>query len=179
MPGLGPRVVVGGVSGSGKSTVARELARRLGAPHVELDALFHGPDWSPTPDDEFLRRVADATAGERWVVDGNYSRSRAVTFPRATTFVWLDYPRGLATWRAFRRTVGRVVFRTELWNGNRERLRNVFDSGHPIWWSWTQHPGNRARYEEAVADPRHAHLDVVRLRTPRETGRWLREDAWP
>jgi adenylate kinase family enzyme len=178
---LGPRVVVGGVSGSGKTTLARELARRLGAPQVELDALFHKAGWEPSTDEEFAAKIRAAldAAGDTWVVDGNYSRTRPITWSRATTLVFLDYPRGVATWRATRRTVGRLIARTELWNGNRERLRNVFDKGHPIWWSWNQHPINRAGYEAGIADPAYAHLDVVRLTSPRETERWLREDAWP
>ncbi len=178
---LGPRIVVGGVSGSGKSTLARELARRIGGTHIELDALFHKPGWEPSSDEEFVAklRAAIAGAGERWVVDGNYSRTREETWPHATTFVWLDYARGVATWRAARRTFHRLTARQELWNGNRERLRNLFDPGHPIFWSWSQHPGSRSRYEAATADPRYAHVEVVRLRSPRATERWLRYRAWP
>jgi adenylate kinase family enzyme len=67
-----PKIVVVGTSGSGKTTVARELAHRHGVPHVELDALFHGPNWAETPAEEFRRRVAAATDGDGWVVDGNY-----------------------------------------------------------------------------------------------------------
>ncbi|HEU0131448.1 MAG TPA: hypothetical protein VFQ85_10720 [Mycobacteriales bacterium] len=169
----GPRVVVGGISGSGKSTLARELARRLGAPHVELDAHFHGPGWTATPDDAFLASVTAAVAGDTWVVDGNYTRVREAVWSRATTFVWLDYARWVGTWRATRRTARRLLVREELWNGNREVWANIRDPGHPIWWSWTQHPGCRAKYEAAVADPRWAHVDVVRLRSPRETAAWL------
>ncbi len=176
---LGPRVVVGGVSGSGKTTLARELARRLDAPHVELDAHFHGPGWTERDDDEFVASILAAIAGDRWVVDGNYTRIRDVTWARATTFVWLDYPRGLATWRASKRTVRRLVLRVELWNGNRERLRNLLSPGHPIRWSWSQHPPGRAKYEAAVADPRWAHIEVVRLRSPAETARWLDYAARP
>lgn len=40
------RVAVVGNSGSGKSTFAAELARRLGVPWVELDAVFHQPGWT-------------------------------------------------------------------------------------------------------------------------------------
>ena len=170
---LGTRVVVGGISGSGKTRLARELARRLGAPHVELDAHFHREGWRGATDEEFLASVAAAVAGDRWVVDGNYTRVREVVWPRATAFVWLDYPRWVGTARTVRRTARRLLAREELWNGNRERLRNLLDPGHPIPWSWQQHPGCRAKYEAAVADPRWSHLTVVRLRSPAETRRWL------
>jgi len=68
------RIVVVGSSGSGKSTMARELSRVLQAPHVELDAIRHGPHWTETPDKEFCSKIAVATQGERWVVDGNYRK---------------------------------------------------------------------------------------------------------
>lgn len=178
-PPLGPRVVVGGVSGSGKTTVAATLARRLGAPHVELDAHFHLAGWESASDDDFRASVAAATAGDTWVVDGNYAVVRDVVWSRATTFVWLDLPRGVATWRAVRRTVPRLLRGHELWNGNRETWRGVLDPGHPIWWSWTHHPAQRRSYEEALADERSGGLDVIRLRTPREAARWLRYAAGP
>jgi adenylate kinase family enzyme len=176
---IGPRVVVGGISGSGKSTLAAELARRLGAPHVELDAHFHKPGWQESTDEEFTASVSAAVAGDRWVVDGNYTRVREVTWARATTFVWLDYARPVATLRTVRRTARRLATRQELWNGNRERWSNLLDAGHPIRWSWTQHPGCRAKYEAAVADPRWAHVEVVRLRSPRATASWLKSVSFP
>ena len=176
---LGPRVVVGGASGSGKTTLASELARRLRVPHVELDAFAHQPGWRMAGDDEFRAAVRAATAGDAWVVDGNYTVVRDVVWARATTFVWLDFPRGVATWRALRRTIPRVVRRQELWNGNRERWRDLLDRGHPIWWSWTNHPANRASYEAYTNDPRYAHVAVIRLRSAREADAWLRYAAQP
>lgn len=180
-PHVGPRVVVGGISGTGKSTVARVLAQRLGAAHVELDAHAHQAGWRFAEDDELRASVAAAldAAGETWVVDGNYASVRDVVWPRATTLVWLDFPRGVATWRALRRTVPRILRGHELWNGNRETWRNLLDGGHPIWWSWTHQPEHRRSYEESLAEPRYAHLDVIRLRSPREADRWLRYAALP
>ena len=58
------RVSVIGTSGSGKTTFAGELARRLGVRHVDLDAINWQPGWrdlSQHDGDEFRRRVADAT----------------------------------------------------------------------------------------------------------------------
>jgi adenylate kinase family enzyme len=63
------RVSVVGTSGSGKSTLARELARRLGASWLELDSVYHQAGWTPLDAAEFRARVADAAAGERWVID--------------------------------------------------------------------------------------------------------------
>lgn len=39
------RVAVIGPSGSGKMWVSERLASRLGLRHVEVDALYHGPNW--------------------------------------------------------------------------------------------------------------------------------------
>jgi adenylate kinase family enzyme len=63
-------VSVVGNSGSGKSTMAAALARRLGVPHVELDGLKDQPGWTELPRDEFAARVRTTIAGDglghRW-----------------------------------------------------------------------------------------------------------------
>ncbi|HEX2361691.1 MAG TPA: hypothetical protein VHI11_06435, partial [Jiangellaceae bacterium] len=87
------RVSVVGNAGSGKTKLARELAARLRVPHVELDAIFHQPNWTRLPTDEFRQRVADAVAGDGWVVDGNYSSVRDLVWQRADAVVWLDFSR--------------------------------------------------------------------------------------
>jgi len=71
--------VVVGTSGSGKTTFARRLAAGLGIPHVELDALHWEPEWTEATDEVLRARVAEATAQDAWVVDGNCSRVRAMS----------------------------------------------------------------------------------------------------
>ena len=41
-------------------------------PHVELDALHWGPNWSVPTDEDFRARVAEALTTPGWVVDGSY-----------------------------------------------------------------------------------------------------------
>ena len=100
------RLVVIGVSGSGKTTLARQIARTLDLPHVELDTLYWEANWQAASSPVFRGRVQEATAGDAWVVDGNYSQGRDIVWSHATHLVWLDY--GLAT------VMGRVLWRTRL-----------------------------------------------------------------
>jgi adenylate kinase family enzyme len=171
-------VSVVGTSGSGKSTVARELAAILGVPHLELDAVNHQPGWTPLPADEFGRAVFAVAAGEGWVIDGNYSAVRPVVWARADTVLWLDLPKGTVMRQIVWRTLRRVAGRQELWNGNRERWRNFF-SWNPeqsvISWAWHKHEEYQARYSAAAADPANAHLTFVRLRSRRDISRFLAE----
>jgi adenylate kinase family enzyme len=170
------RVSVVGNSGSGKSTLAVALAARLGAPCVELDAIFHQPGWTERPVEDFRARVADAAAGDTWVIDGNYSAVRDLVWARADTVVWLDLPRPAVMRRVVTRTVRRAARRQELWNGNREPWSNFWSldpQRSVVAWAWTRHRNYRARYEAALADPAWARLRFVRLRSTAEVRRFV------
>jgi adenylate kinase family enzyme len=131
------RVSVVGNSGSGKSTLARRIATAIGAPYVELDAIHHLPGWEPIDRREFERKVEEATAGDTWVVDGNY-RSMVAEGPvwrRADTVVWLDLPRRQVMRQVTARTLRRLATREELsekpWT-RRERVRSVGSRRRPM-----------------------------------------------
>src|SRR5205085_10649656 len=110
------RVAIVGASGNGKTTLGREVARRLEVPFVELDALHHGPNWAEPPLEEFRASVAEATAGDGWVVDGGYERKLGrIVLDRADTIVWLDLPLPVILGRLLRRTLRRIRTREELW----------------------------------------------------------------
>jgi adenylate kinase family enzyme len=159
------RVAIVGASGNGKTTLGRELARRLDVPFVELDALHHGPSW--TPRETFLDDVEAATRGEGWVVDGGYEGKLGSTvLDRADTVVWLDQPLPLILWRLLPRTLGRIVRREELWNGNRESWRDAFWGGESLF-AWTI-KAHRRRRREPLTGP-----NVVRLRRPSEVRAFL------
>lgn len=171
---VGIRISVVGTCGSGKTTTASVLAQRLGLAHVELDALSWGPNWTSTPDDEFRAAVERAAAGDRWVIDGNYSKCRDLVWGRADTVVWLDYSFSRVfsrlVWRTFRRTLRREI----LWHGNRERLGTAFFSRESILlWAIKTHWRRQREYPTLLARPEYRRLRVVRLRSPREAAAWL------
>ncbi|MFW2383511.1 MAG: hypothetical protein ACN4GZ_17285 [Acidimicrobiales bacterium] len=171
------RVSVVGNSGSGKSTLSKEIAGRLGCEHIELDAIHHLPNWTPIEREEMRRIVRERTEAESWVVDGNYgSLVQDIVFSRVDTVVWLDMPHRVTMSRVVRRTVGRGILRRELWNGNRESLRNLLKTEpeeNIVLWAWTQRNKYRTKYRTAKDDAANAHLNWVHLTSPGDVRDWI------
>lgn len=167
------RVAIVGTSCSGKSTLARELSRRLGTPHVELDALFWGPEWTARSAEQFRASVDLATAGPAWIVDGNYSATRTLVLQRATSVIWLNYPMSTLMRRAVSRTFRRLVTRERIFNGNREPLLGFLHSYWIPWWVLQSYRRLRREYAALLASPECGHLQVIEIRSTRGTERLL------
>jgi adenylate kinase family enzyme len=167
------RVNVKGTSGSGKTTFAAELARRLDVPFVELDALHHGPNWYQPTAEEFSATVSEALDAlpDGWVIDGNYeAKLGTLVLDQADTIVWLDLPFAVKFRRVWRRTLTRIRDDVELWSGNKETWRGAFWSRDSLfWWMIKTHVRHKRTWPARFAgDPR-----FVRLRSVAEARRWL------
>ena len=171
------RVNVKGTPGAGKSTFAAELARRLGLPYVELDALHHGPNWSEPTAEEFRARVraAMAAAPQGWVIDGNYDTKLGDTVVGAAdTLVWLDLPFPVKLRRLWRRSLHRIRDDVELWNGNRETWRDLFVVRDSIFIATIRsHVRHRRRWPARFGGDRL----LVWLRSDAAIRRWLDEQT--
>jgi adenylate kinase family enzyme len=168
------RVVVQGTSGSGKTTFSSALSARLGVPHIELDALHHGPNWTEATAEELRDRVLAAIDDrDCWVVDGNYERKLGdLVLERADMLVWLDLPLHVCLARLWRRTAHRIHDDVELWNGNKESWRGVL-WGRDSLFAWAVRAHVRRRRTFPAHLERFPRLDVVRLRSETKVAAWL------
>ena len=165
------RVLVAGVSGVGKTTLARRLAHTWALPYTEIDALYHGPQWVPRA--SFDADVAALVDSPAWVTEWQYSTARPVLAAKAELLVWLDLPFRVTLARVIRRTVLRSRTRETLWNGNVEPgLWNAFTAPEGIV-VWAVRTRGKYRREVPPLEEQHPGLVVVRLRTRREVHDWL------
>ena len=176
MPSAPPRrILVAGVAGAGKTTLARAVAELLDLPYTEIDSLYHGPDW--TPRDEFVTDVDTLSSRPAWVTEWQYRSVRPMLAARADLLVWLDYPFRVSFGRVVRRTWRRARTREELWNGNTEPglWHAVTNREGIIRWAF----GTRNKLRQSMPAVREANpgLPIVRLRSQREADAWLAELA--
>jgi hypothetical protein len=152
--------------------MARALAGLLDLPYTELDALQHGPGWTPRP--ELDVDVAAMLAAGRWVTEYQYRGVKEQLLAAAEAVVWLDHPFPLVASRLLRRSVGRAVTRRPLYNGNVERLATWLRASHPLRIVLSREFGaKRHRTAQELAAAERGGVLVVRLRGAREERRWL------
>lgn len=166
---LGPRICIIGPSNSGKSTLAAAIGRARGLPPIHLDQLYHLPntDWQIRPDAEFAALHDAAILGDRWVIDGNYSRCLPARLARATGAILLDVSTVTGLLRYLRRSCL-----------ERDRPGGLEGGKDSVKWEMILHIAvatrrYRRRYSTMFDE---IGLPTIRLPTPRELARFYRSE---
>lgn len=161
------KMLLVGPSGTGKTTLARQLGAKLATPVVHLDALYWRPGWKEPPQAEWEAQVAELVARDAWILDGNYSGTFAQRIAAADTIVFLDFPRRHCVYGVMTRwwkTRGRV--REDLAPGCPEQLPSLSF----LHWIWNYPRATRPKLLALLAD---ARAEVVILRSRAEVERWF------
>lgn len=166
------RILVYGVTGSGKSTAAVRLGEVLGLPVTLADEVCWQPGWVLLPEEDQRRIFMEVTAADAWVLDTAYSSWLDLALDRVDLVVGLDYPRWLSFQRLLRRSVRRAVDRQPICNGNTESFRLLVRRDSILRWHFSSFARKRARMRAWAADP--GAPEVLLLRRPRDLEAWIR-----
>ena len=162
------RIVVIGCPGGGKTTFARKLSAKLDLPLTHLDALWWRDGWTHVTREEFDRLHGEALAGDRWIIDGNFSRTMDARLARCDGVFYLDYPRIVCLTGVIRRFAQyRGQTRPDMGGRCPERLDREF-----LRYIWTFNRKNRKWIQARLAalDPA---VEVHIFRSRREAARYL------
>jgi adenylate kinase family enzyme len=157
------RIAIIGSTATGKSTLARRLGSMLDLPVYHLDALYWRPGWAATPADEWDATLKLIVAGERWIIDGNFTASMQERLDAADTVVFLDLPRRVSMTAVVRRRI------QQLWRlppGVAEGCRPMFNL-RLFRWIWSFPKDHRLGFVRLLAD-QPADKRIVILRSRRD-----------
>ena len=163
------RIIIIGCPGSGKSTLARELGEKLDLPVVHLDRIWWTKGWQNVSMEEFDARLERALALDRWIIDGNYSRTMEARLAKCDTVIYLDYSRRQCLLGMAQRVLGNYGrVRLDMAKGCPER----FD-WELVKFIWNFNRRNRVRNYTWIAKAKHAEAIVLKNR--KEVKAFLRE----
>lgn len=101
---LGNKIVVLGVSASGKTTFARKLSEKTGLPVTYMDEVMWRPGWKYIGDVETAAQIEKVSNNDSWIIEGFIDKnSQKSLFEKADTLLYLDYPGWLSAWRYIKR----------------------------------------------------------------------------
>ncbi|MFB9277614.1 DNA topology modulation protein [Cohnella cellulosilytica] len=162
------RIIVIGSAGSGKSTLSQELSRATDLPIIHLDRYYWKPHWVPTPNEEWDHFVEEIAKQERWIMDGNYSRTLDLRLKKADAVIFLDLPRILCIYRIIKR---RIQYHGKTRPDLNEECPEKLDWAFFVWvWNYKKRSGSRIIGKlEAVKDSKQ----VIILRTRKQVNEFI------
>lgn len=169
------KIIVIGVTSSGKTTFAGKLAKKTGIPHQETDKLFWKPNWEQPSDEDFFVIMENATKDDKWILDGNYTRSNHITWPKADTIIWIDLPFGRTLYQCVSRALKRSLSGKELWEGtgNKESFWRMFSKDSIIVWLFKTYDKMQERTHERMNSEEYSHINFIHLRSHKEMNQFL------
>ncbi|MHA1990623.1 MAG: hypothetical protein ACW981_11530 [Candidatus Hodarchaeales archaeon] len=102
-----PKIAILGITGSGKSALATRLSVVLDVPVYHLDDIFWLHGWKQISRIKFRKAVKSFVGQDKWIIDGNHSKTMDLTLSNANLVIFLDIPLYIALFRLVTRSIGR------------------------------------------------------------------------
>ncbi len=165
------RILVYGVTGSGKTTFAAKVSACTGIPWHSVDDLTWEPNWVQVPLEIQRTHIAAICEGDAWILDTAYGTWLDIPLARADLILALDYPRWFSLARLLNRTIRRSFDKKPICNGNHESLRTMFSKDSIIVWHFASFRRKRERIRQWALQP--GMPPVIAFRNPRHADAWL------
>lgn len=165
------RILIYGVTGSGKTTLARRVSERLRLPLHLVDDLRWEPGWVAVPTDLQRARIEAVCSTPAWVLDSAYGAWIDAPLAAADLVVGLDFPRHVSLSRLLVRSVRRVVRKTPACNGNTESLGRLLSRDSILVWHFQAYARTRRtmrHWQDSLSGPQ-----VLLFRNQSAVDEWL------
>lgn len=158
-----------GSGGAGKSTLSKELSKKLNIPVYHLDYFLWRPNWQGVPREEQIPIQHDLISKEEWIIDCNYGGTIDIRLNAADTIIYLDIHRMICVYRVLKRMLKyRNKQRPDMAEGCEEKLDLEF-----LKWVWN-YP--KTKRHETINKLNQLKKDktIIKLRSLREINHFLK-----
>ena len=154
-----------GSGGAGKSTLARELGKKLNIEVLHLDNLLWEPNWKQVPKDKQKIIQENIVQNDQWIIDGNYGGTMDIRFQSADTIIFMDISRVICIYRAIKRTFQyRNKARPDMVEGNHERFDLNFYK-----WVWNYPKDKKPEIMDKLNEmSNEKNRNIIILKSPKE-----------
>ena len=164
---LGKKIVIVGVSATGKSTFARQLSIKTMLPSIHMDTVMWQPGSNYVGDETTCRELDRISTISEWIIEGYIAtKAQQFVFDRADSIIYLDYSPMVAVYRYIKRWLQhRKTPRSEL-EGSPEKFSFNF-----LKIIWTK---RETKFINEVLTDLVYQTKVVRLLSPRAAKEFLK-----
>ena len=157
-----------GSGGAGKSTLARELGKKLNTEVLHLDNLLWEPNWKQAPRDRQKIIQENIVKNNQWIIDGNYGATMDIRLQSADTIIFIDISRVICIYRAIKRMFQyRNKVRPDMVEGNHERFDLNFYK-----WIWHYPKDKKPEIIDKLNEMRNEKKIII-LKSPKEVQRFI------
>ena len=156
------KIAIIGCAGSGKTTLALKLKKKLNLPLYHLDQYYWKPNWERVDAESFAQAHRELCNQDSWIIEGSYTKWLPVRAEAADCIIFLDVPRMVCLWRVVKRS---FIHRGEEIEGSpkgcfqRIMSRKYFEF---LLWIWNYETRNRREILAILTQYPHKKVYIVR-----------------
>lgn len=129
------KIIILGAGGSGKTTLAKYIAKEINIDAIHLDHEFWLPNWERPDEMQWRKKLAKLCENDSWIMDGNYIDSLDIRLDKADLVIMLDIKMSTCVNSILLRTLkAQFIKRKDLAEGCKDR----FDKSKRNFVKWTK-----------------------------------------